>query len=47
VPIQIFLEKRPDLWLDLGAAAAWIAAIYVVARWGLARGIARYEAVGN
>ncbi|MFZ5862787.1 MAG: ABC transporter permease [Nitrospirota bacterium] len=47
VPIQIFLEKRPDLWLDLGTAAAWIAAIFVVARWGLARGIARYEAVGN
>jgi ABC-type uncharacterized transport system permease subunit len=33
--------------MDLGTAALWIATIYVVARWGLARGIARYEAVGN
>jgi ABC-2 type transport system permease protein len=47
VPIQIFLEKRPDVWVDFSAAAAWILAFYVLARWSLARGIARYEAVGN
>jgi ABC-2 type transport system permease protein len=47
VPIQIFLEKRPDVWWDFATAGVWIAAVYVVARWALARGIARYEAVGN
>jgi ABC-2 type transport system permease protein len=47
VPIQIFLEKRPDVWMDLASAGGWIVAVFVVARWGLARGVARYEAVGN
>jgi ABC-2 type transport system permease protein len=47
VPIQIFLEKRPDVWLDFAAAAGWIVAFYALARWSLVRGIARYEAVGN
>lgn len=47
VPIQIFLEKRPDIWMDFAAAAVWIVVFYALARWSLARGIARYEAVGN
>lgn len=47
VPIQIFLEKRPDPASDFLAAGVWIAAFYLLARWGLTRGIARYEAVGN
>lgn len=47
VPIQIFLEKRPAPWEDFAATAGWILACYLLARWVLARGIARYEAVGN
>jgi ABC-type uncharacterized transport system permease subunit len=47
VPIQIFLEKRPDVWFDFATAAGWIVVFYALARWGLTRGIARYEAVGN
>ncbi len=47
VPIQIFLEKRPDPFSDFTAAGVWIGAFYLLARWGLSRGIARYEAVGN
>ncbi len=47
VPIQIFLERRPHPLADFAAAGVWIVALYVLARWVLARGIARYEAVGN
>ena len=47
VPIQIFLEKRADPASDFAVAVVWIAAFYVLARWGLARGVRRYEAVGN
>ncbi|OGW61938.1 MAG: hypothetical protein A2638_03395 [Nitrospirae bacterium RIFCSPHIGHO2_01_FULL_66_17] len=47
VPIQIFLEKRPAPLADFAAAGVWIVAVYLLARWVLARGIVRYEAVGN
>lgn len=47
VPIQIFLEKRPLPLIDFASAAGWIVICYVLARWVLARGIARYEAVGG
>ena len=47
VPIQVFLEKRPDPVTDFAVAALWIAAFYLLSRWMLRRGIARYEAVGN
>lgn len=47
VPIQMFLGKRVDPLSDFAAAAVWIVAFYALSRWGLSRGIARYEAVGN
>ena len=47
VPIQMFLEKRPDPLADFAVTAIWITAFYLLSRWMLTRGIARYEAVGN
>ena len=47
VPIQLFLERRPAPLADFAAAGVWIVAVYLLARWVLARGIVRYEAVGN
>jgi len=46
-PIQIFLGKETQPYEGFAIASIWIIALYVVLRFGLKRGIARYEAVGK
>lgn len=46
-PIQIFLGKETQPYEGFLTAGLWIIALYFVLRFGLKRGIARYEAVGK
>ncbi len=46
-PIQIFLEKEPAPMAGFITAGLWVIVLYIILRFGLQRGIKRYEAAGH
>jgi len=48
-PVAVFLEKErgPALWGGLATQAAWLLALFCIARFAWRRGVARYQAVGG
>lgn len=48
-PVAVFLEKiqGPALWSGLATQAAWLLALYGIARFAWRRGVSRYQAVGG
>ena len=48
-PVALFLEKfhGPALWGGLATQAAWLLALYLIARFAWHRGVSRYQAVGG
>ncbi len=47
VPIEIYLEKDPQLLNHFASEAAWTLLFYGLANWALSKGVKKYEAVGG